>query len=143
MQLDKIRNETERSNGSIPRSVEIESAYMSMRESVLKRFVTMEDFIKAKLFNMETYTDGFCKYYIPENSISDIKYVLAPNEYPYDVAKDIKHYVLWSITSLTREFIDDILLKTFPYCKDMFWFEQTKEQKSIKEIWHVHVFVKN
>lgn len=73
--------------------------------------------------------------------------VLRPNEYPYDVASNVDHYVLWFhptkfdvVPSSSR--VDDILQGM--YNTDLYnvtWFKNPREWQSVPGVPHVHVFV--
>jgi hypothetical protein len=75
---------------------------------------------------------------------NDIK--LIRNTFPYlKLLQNIPfvvHYCLWSrIGKLSKKTIESEVEKRFPH-QEYFWFENTAQTKSIPEIWHCHIFVK-
>ncbi len=78
--------------------------------------------------------------------IGDNDYKILQNNFPYlNLLKhlpEVKHYCLWSrIGELSPEKIDSEITKVFPG-KKYFWLENSPQTKSIPEIWHCQVFVK-
>ena len=67
-------------------------------------------------------------------------YSLVKNRFPYNV--NALHLVLWTDSYATNEEIETILRKELG-SRDYLWFEQTYEEKSIRTIDHVHVFIDN
>lgn len=75
---------------------------------------------------------------------NDIK--LLKNNFPYlkliQHIKGVRHYCLWSrIGKLSKKTIETEIEKSFPN-KSYFWFINTPQTKSIPEIWHCQIFVK-
>jgi hypothetical protein len=64
----------------------------------------------------------------------------AKNRFPYDVGKDIKHYLYWYEDDLSHEQIDDIISKKF-HNNEFIWFINNKKSRSVPEIKHAHIFV--
>lgn len=82
--------------------------------------------------------------YIMDTYLQGQKYCIARNAFPYNVAHNVIHYVLW----LAKE--DDVVNKDnilvhlqtrFPN-KPFVWFENVPERKSVPSILHYHIFVK-
>jgi len=102
-----------------PRKIEIEEKYMN-------------DMTKEQKIN-----------YIKEIlKIND--YYLAPNDYPYDVSDNIKHYVFWYKNTYSLEDALNIALSYFkkPH-NDIIVFVNDINNRSILDINHYHIFVKN
>ncbi len=82
---------------------------------------------------------------ILERRLSD-DICFAKNMFPYtrllvNLPK-VKQYCLWSKNGkLSDEEVEAKINKTFPL-KSYFWFENSAATKSVPEIWHCHVFVK-
>lgn len=84
---------------------------------------------------------------IIKRQIGDKSIALVPNNFPYDkVLKylpKVKHYCLWSLKrKLTDEEINKYIKKDFPK-SEWIYFERKMGHKSVPEIWHCHVFIKN
>jgi hypothetical protein len=78
--------------------------------------------------------------------IGDNDYKILQNNFPYlkllSNLPEVKHYCLWSrIGELPLEIIESEITKKFPG-KKYFWLENSLQTKSIPEIWHCHIFVK-
>lgn len=78
--------------------------------------------------------------------IGDNDYKILKNNFPYlrliQNIPGVVHYCLWSrIGKLNKEIVNAEITKEFPG-KDFFWFENHQKTKSIPEIWHCQVFVK-
>ena len=79
--------------------------------------------------------------------IGDNQTAIIFNRFPYtnilQNLLEVKHYCLWSKRGpLEKKEIDDLTNEKF---KNMQWFymERKINHKSIPEIWHCHIFVKN
>lgn len=78
--------------------------------------------------------------------IGNNDYKILQNNFPYlkllKNLPEVKHYCLWSrVGELSPEKIDSEIIKAFPG-KKYFWLENSPQTKSIPEMWHCHVFVK-
>lgn len=139
---------------SLKRNDEINNLYNIYKQEILKEWVSIEDVAKVKFLGASVLenTEGLKRAHF-EGDV--MRYSLQKNEYPYDVEQNIKHLVLWSLQPIDPKEIDLILEKelsarareegtcSFSHkdYKDLCWFEQTIDQKSVKGVWHVHVFV--
>ena len=75
---------------------------------------------------------------------NDVKIIR--NAFPYNrLTKNlgnVGHYCLWSKKGQLSDVEIESLIKDKFKNKDYFWFENSIETKSIPEIWHCHIFVK-
>jgi hypothetical protein len=83
---------------------------------------------------------------IIRQSIGDNDIKLLKNNFPYlkliQHIPGVTHYCLWSrMGKLSKKNIESEIEKNFPN-KPYFWFENTIATKSIPEIWHCQIFVK-
>jgi len=71
-------------------------------------------------------------------------YYLIPNDYPYDTSSDITHYVFWYKNAYSLE---DALMISLSYfnktSNDIIIFVNDITNKSVLDINHYHIFVKN
>ena len=67
-------------------------------------------------------------------------YVIVPNDYPYYFIDDTKHYVYWSKKPINYSKLEENIEKLF---NDYIYFENSQGNRSIRDIHHVHIFVKN
>lgn len=84
---------------------------------------------------------------IISNLIGENDYKIIRNNFPYfRLTKNIpfiNHYCLWSrIGKLSKKIIESEIIKKFPN-KEYFWFENIEIIKSVPEIWHCHIFIKD
>jgi hypothetical protein len=139
MDLDAIRVIVANNNYHLlKREPSIDAQYTEYRNTMLETWVSIEDVIKVKYLgaNKELNSQG---YYTAQN-FDEMRYALEFNEYPYAIGDNILHLVLWSSEPLTKDIIEEILRDELLQL-DYFWFEQVVDQKSVKGVWHVHVFV--
>jgi len=76
------------------------------------------------------------------NNNSNNKWVITLNDFPYNVTPDIIHYVLWlPHENYSNEHIDIIINNAFKNYETKVWFINIPKYRSIKSIYHAHVFV--
>lgn len=63
---------------------------------------------------------------------------LVPNKYPYWTVKGIQHWLLWSDRPLSAASVQAILGN-----RDIVWFVNQPELRSVPGLWHAHVFYRN
>ena len=75
--------------------------------------------------------------YIKFNYLKNNKHALLINNFPYYIDDDINHYVFWSIYN------NDInnLQNTISKYKQVLWYENYENKKSVLDLWHVQVFI--
>ena len=83
---------------------------------------------------------------IIDQMIGDCDYKILKNNFPYlrliQNIPGVTHYCLWSrIGKLSSKIVESEIAKNFPH-KKYFWFENHPKTKSIPEIWHCQIFVK-
>jgi hypothetical protein len=64
------------------------------------------------------------------------------NKYPYDISKNMKHYVLFSIKPLSLYEQKKILKKNFIENYEFISFINKRSNRSVKNLWHCHIFIK-
>lgn len=100
-----------------------------------------------ELYNNEKNTKKNYDKYILDMYLDNKLYNLQPNKYPYDLAKNIKHYVLWLHPMIKSKHINDKkfihkLLKTKIKNNKFYFYMNSQKNKSIKSIPHYQVFIK-
>lgn len=142
MNLDDIKKCILSDNlDKLSRTADMEDRYKTYQELTLKEWISVEDYIKVKYFGAATiYNEQRMKYSLLKHC-PPVQYTFQPNDFPYDTGTNVKHYVLWSLKPLSNREIDEILHDEVSDEYSLVWFEQTYDQKSIKDIWHIHVFV--
>lgn len=154
MDLATIRKYiAERDFDALRRNKETDDMYNTYKETVVKEWESIEDVVKTKFLGASMLVNSKGLKYAHFES-QPMKYSLQENEYPYDVDKNIKHLVLWSLEPIEAEAdkadkadksdeVNIILEKEIKGNKDLCWFEQTLDKKSVKGVWHIHVFVES
>jgi hypothetical protein len=71
--------------------------------------------------------------------------VILQNNFPYDLDDDIEHYCLWWLKDPPQTFycreVETIITERFPG-QTAIYFENRPEDRSIREIRHLHIFVR-
>ena len=83
--------------------------------------------------------------YIIKDVIGDNEYVFVENEFPYKVEEGIKHYLLWISKKAHGKYDTETLIKNrdeIKTCKEFTYYRNFKNNASIFEIEHYHVFAK-
>ena len=80
-----------------------------------------------------------------QEQLQDKEAVLVKNPFPYSYVLQklpwVKHYLLWCRNQhITKEQVDEVVRAKFPNA-DYFYFETAIGNKSVPEIFHLHVFV--
>jgi len=78
--------------------------------------------------------------------IGDNDHKILKNNFPYlkltQYLPNVTHYCLWNRHGkLSKEVIESEISKKFPN-KEYFWFINSSTTKSVPEIWHCQIFVK-
>ena len=135
---------------ALARSPDIDIKYKDHRVKVLEEWVSIEDSVKVKYLGaLYLDQDGRKKAYFPDSSS---RYALAYNDFPYYIDESLDHYVLWATHRLSPDEVEKILDEkiglqpgtpegSLGTSHERYWFEQTVNFKSVKGVWHVHVFV--
>lgn len=124
-----------------------------------KEFVSLKDKIPCSVPEATRFDDDLCFYHqytqlVPRETrlkilaslIGDSKIKLIRNNFPYlkliQHLGKVTHYCLWSqLGPLSNEQVESEIKKHFPKNLSL-WFENIEATKSIPEVWHCHIFVK-
>lgn len=112
--------------------------YTVDRLKILKKYNTYEDFIKIKYLKFKSFliNDKISSLFSEDGK----KMALVLNKYPYILNKNIKHYTLFSLKPLSyKELID--IFSSVP-TENLLIHINDKKTRSIKNLWHCHIFVK-
>ena len=127
-QLINIAGSKHICNIELKRTTEINLLYKKYRETIANN--SKFDLIKY-IFNKDL------------NKLKPSDWVIKLNDFPYDTEKDIIHYVLWLPSiDYTEKSIQKIIDSEFSDYKNVVWFTNVPKLRSIKNIYHAHVFVK-
>ena len=108
-------------------------------EEVEERYTSHRDQINSSQF----YTS--IADYIQKDVLKDKEYVFTENEFPYKVEEGITHYLLWISKKASGKFDIYSLIKSQKQimdCKEFTYYRNYKNNASVYEIEHYHVFAK-
>ena len=99
-------------------------------------------------FQLKRNLENSTKYKLNGNPInlnfikSEKDWGIAINDFPYNLEKDITHYVLWFNSPDERSIqeIESIINRISPR---PIWFINSVENRSVKIYFHIHIFTKN
>lgn len=132
-----------KTNLDFERQESVQKKYYEAREYVKSlHFRQYSDFIKVKhlAYNSNVNKDGLI---VSRKVKCSLSCVFVENEYPYYFEhENIKHYIIWSLKSLDHYEIYRILNESNVEYTDWTWFVNTTAKKSVKDLWHCHVFLK-
>lgn len=110
----------------------------------LKNELMQNSYENHKLICKKKYNSLFG--HILNNVVNHFKksdVVIAPNTFPYDFEPTISHYLIWSKTRLDNDSIlNEIKLNIDCDLYDYLWFENTDQNKSVPEIFYVHLILR-
>tara|TARA_B100001094_G_scaffold272736_1_gene278749 strand:- start:81 stop:440 length:360 start_codon:yes stop_codon:yes gene_type:complete len=67
-------------------------------------------------------------------------WVITPNKFPYHFIDKTKHLIFWSNNSINYDELEKIIQENTDF-KNYIFFENKKNNKSIPEIHHAHIFI--
>lgn len=125
------------------RSQHVTDLYEAYKKVVLKEWISIEDHVNTRFLGASTrvFFDGRKYSFFSDYAL---RYCLSKNEFPYHVEEDISHLLLWATESLSSPVVNKILKEELQNrYHESFWFEQPINLKSVKGVWHAHVFVRH
>jgi len=131
------------------RTPEVAAAYEARAAKYLERYATIGDELQVRFFGALEAVDASGKVVATPAAANPIALVLSPNAFPYNLSKDIEHYVLWSREPTTLEpgnrvkQVQAVICSTLGIKKsDFLAYENPHELKSVPNIRHWQIFVK-
>jgi hypothetical protein len=128
---------------TIDRTPNDQEIYDRYKQEVLKKWVSLGDMILHTVFGIQYTINDTGKMYINHDMISkDVKLELTPNEFPYPIHNNMRHYVLWKLNGDITE--QDIFVATENMFKkdnviDYMYWNNPLHKRSIPGIEHVHI----
>lgn len=127
------------------RTPSMQKKYDAFQKKVLRHYESMNDYIYCTVFRYKCEKEKTKFRAIAETkfaSLPEIKnqYIITENPFPYDLEKNIAHFVLWHNSYLSTTKVNKILKEHFKSDK-ILWYRSYRE--SVPEINHIHVFVQN
>lgn len=141
MDVETIKRQIEENNYDFGEAKEMDEKYDQITKDILNEWESVEDYIGSKVFGFSTNltSNGLieCNCKTKETA----RHSLIRNYYPSNLAKNTKHYVLWSLDVLSHEDISKILTKDVINVKRFYCYSPTENNRIVKDIWYIHVFV--
>jgi len=132
------------SSKNVRRSENMQAKQMLDMIPVQKYYQSFRDYILDTIFGGKVIMNDEGKLLVSgENNIKQ-EFKLVENQYPYQVSKETKHYIMWYIGEKPsdKEITGDIDLELQEwklYDQTQFaWYENPKIHR---EVYHVHVFI--
>lgn len=117
-----------------------------MVDNIFKRKVEIQELYD----NSKKLTNQY--EYICKNIIKDNLYVIVKNRFPYDIEDDIEHYLIWFNPKYYKswrrtiiydnKYIENIINNNKLVNKSYIYFINGSNIQSIKNIQHIHIFMK-
>eukprot|EP00468_Gymnochlora_sp_CCMP2014_P012992 CAMPEP_0167751048 /NCGR_PEP_ID=MMETSP0110_2-20121227/6342_1 /TAXON_ID=629695 /ORGANISM="Gymnochlora sp., Strain CCMP2014" /LENGTH=176 /DNA_ID=CAMNT_0007636461 /DNA_START=100 /DNA_END=630 /DNA_ORIENTATION=+ len=123
-----------------------QAEYRAFREKLYKEWFGMQDYILFKKFDIKPSRDQktsklrILPSSVPEKAMS----TLCLNDFPYNFAADVKHFVLWKLNeALTQADIEKAIqeLHSNNKVKNVVSFINPVRLRSIREIDHAHIII--
>lgn len=128
--------------GKLYRSVENQKKYLKHRAATLKKYATYEDYIKIRHMGFEAVNNIDGRMVAREVPGKIKPWYFSKNTFPYDIGNGISHYILFSLKSMSETKIESLVGKLLGG-KDYAYFRNPSGFRSMPDIWHVQIFVKN
>ena len=136
---EDIVNRSRGANVHVSRKPNVQRAYEDRKAMVKATFKSYVDMIKVECLEFALSTT---KPYKAIRKINSRDYALTTTPFPFDIEAGVTHNVLWSLTPLSDQEIKNIIERKFrPQCFKYVYYENALKDKSVPDIWHVHVFV--
>jgi hypothetical protein len=124
------------------RSEEEQQKYDEFTKEVKSKYASVTDYILRNVFQCDVYSENG-KIYAIKSSPQRGPYVWAKNSFPYNVAPDVEHFVLWCMHTPTHVELTKEIDENVPKGKISWHFVNAKEFQTVPEIFHAHVFILN
>ena len=118
------------------RTDDVEAAYAEHKRRVLATYESLEDFILYTVFKCSgsQQANGRMRSLRCEAH----PWAFTENPFPYDIAAELEHWILWSRSS--REDLPRAARLIRDNFGDAVWFVNTSNNKSVPGLFHCHVF---
>lgn len=132
------------SSKNVRRSEDIQTKQLLDMIPVQKYYQSFRDYILDTIFGAKMKMDSCGKLKVCEEHNLGKEFKLFKNQYPYQVSRDTKHYIMWYIGDKPKDdqITDDIKFEITNWKKSgqiqFVWYENPKIHR---EVYHVHVFI--
>jgi hypothetical protein len=126
-------------NEPLLRNAAVAAAYERERARTRALYASNTDFVLAHVFGMPTVALAGGRLCAVGSLCAQSLWTVAPNEYPYDVAAGLQHWVVWhNSPERDMETAARMVSRYFQGC-DVWWFANALPLMSVPECFHVHV----
>jgi len=129
-------------HNALHRSAAVADAYEREKAQTRGRYASASDFVLVHVFGMPTVADDEGRLCAVGDLCVEPLWTVAKNEYPYNVADDLEHWVVWH--NLPERDMETAAAMVHRYFKgrEHHWFANSVPLMSVPECFHVHVIVK-
>lgn len=112
--------------------------FIKTKKEILKVYNTFEDYVKVKYFNFSPINI--------DNKIKSMKnkdsktYYIGKNDFPYNVSKNINHWILFSIKPLSIKNQQKIIEQSIPKNSEYVFYMNPIEHQNMPDLWHIQIF---
>eukprot|EP01083_Nonionella_stella_P293471 998048_1 len=137
----------EEGSKTLRRTPSMTNQYELQKEDRKQKWVTYADFVRCYVFEQQsekvkvTKNNRKCTLQKSPRKRGKVVCKLKPNDFPYNLAENVQHLVLFSFDSTDKYHIERMIEKQYPEQEYLWWRNPTKYQ-SIPDVWHVQVLVK-
>ena len=135
------------------RSREKLAEYQLHKQKVAEEWDSIDSYCRSRYFNLQPTSlvdhkkslDAADAVTLQQHAddVTTCQVNLCVNDFPYYVEEGVEHWVLWSLSHLGHSAVMSEVHKRFPSSSyDVCLQENPLEVKSVKSIWHVHVFAR-
>jgi hypothetical protein len=121
----------------------VQNMYEQQRNIIQDKYHSYSDMIKIKYMNFGARNKQGKIYSVKTTDSLDIAFT--QNIYPYHLAKNIHHYIIWSVRPLSNKAIDAYMnnnIVEIYNIKDYVLMVNNTSRCSVPDLWHCHVFWK-
>ena len=123
------------------RDSETEKKYKEYIQQTKIKYKSTEDEIRINKLGFEAGKDDETLKIRAEWGENSKSFAFNPNGFPYSLAPDCSHQVLWALDEMKVADVDQLIKKSFPN-KPFVWWRNCVGNQSIKNLWHVHIIIK-
>jgi len=132
------------SSENVRRSEDIQTKQILEMIPVQKYYISFRDYILDTIFGAKIVMNSEGKLSAIRESNLEHKFKLTQNQYPYQVSKDTRHYIMWYLCDKPSDgqITIDINTELQDWEKyDQIQFVWYENPKIHREVYHVHVFI--
>jgi hypothetical protein len=129
------------------RSSPVSERYIKHTTQLLNEYASVNDYVRIHILHYASEFDEKAGKHVAVASPSSIEDpLLLPNEFPYFLSTDIKHWLVWldgqptDPEKIVQEVVDRYFIPKERY--DILIFVNPQQLQSVNGVFHAHVFVR-